>query len=188
VVIATVFLTIIGMTAGYVLGERHHRIVSSDSSGSSPATGPATSNNGSNNGAPNGGSSNGATPAIVPAAPTVAVDGPRCPDAAQKAAAASGSRDLRQIFRIVTDNKTTVWICQDSRGALFYQSHTLVDGQDLPLVQNRNGLFLPGVTRTDNGFQVVDQKGNRFAITRQRLQIFFVDGKVQSDDVAKVEG
>lgn len=187
-VIATVFLTIIGMTAGYVLGERHHRIVSSDSSGSPPATGPGTSNNGSNNGSPNGGSSNGTTPSIVPSAPTVAVDGPRCPDAAQKAAAASGSRDLRQIFRILTDNKTTVWICQDSRGALFYQSHTLVDGQDQPLVQNRNGLFLPGVTRTDIGFQVVDQKGNRFAITRQRLQIFFVDGKIQSDDVAKVEG
>lgn len=127
---------------------------------------------------------------VASSAPTVAVDGPSCPDPAQQAAAVFGSGDLRQIFRIVTKppNTATVWICEDPRGNLFYQSHTLLNGKDLPLKQNSNGLFLPGVARTGSGFEVFDQYQNRFEITRQKFQIFFVSGKVQSDDVAKVEG
>jgi hypothetical protein len=165
VVIATVFLTIIGMTAGYVLGERHRR---NTPTGSTPsqASGAQT---------------------VASSAPTVAVSGPLCPDAAQQAAAATGASDLRQIFMIVTDNKTTVWICEDPSGDLFYQSHTLVNGQDLPLRQNFNGLFLPGVTQAEDGYAVTDQKGNKFQITREHLQISFVSGKVQSNDVDKVE-
>ena len=170
-VIATVFLTIIGMTAGYVLGERHRRstTTSTSSSTSSPTEQTVVGE--------------GATPA-----PSIAVDGPACPDPAQQAAAVLGSGNLRQIFMIVTRNRSTVWICEDPRGQLFYQSHTLLDGRDEPLKQNHNGLFLPGVTRTKSGFEVYDQKKNRFEVSRSRLQIYFVDGRVQSDDVDKVEG
>jgi hypothetical protein len=167
VVIATVFLTIIGMTAGYVLGERHRR---SDSSGRSPTTGSDVSTTAS-------------------AVPTIAVGGPPCPEAAQQAAlAAGGGQDLRQILKITTDNKTTVWICEDQQRNLYYQSHTLTKGQDLPLRQNSNGLFLPRVTRKGDGFEVVDQSGNRFEVGRERLQIYFATGKVESDDVDTVEG
>lgn len=155
------------MTGGYVLGERHRRDTPSTGSTPSHASGAAD---------------------IASPAPTVSVDGPACPDAAQQAAASSGSSDLRQVLMIVTDNKTTVWICEDPAGDLFYQSHTLVNGQNLPLRQNFNGLFLPGVTRSGSGYEVVDQKGNRFQISRERLQISFVSGKVQSNDVDKVEG
>jgi hypothetical protein len=166
VVIATVFLTIIGMTGGYVLGERHRHAAAAESTPSRTS---------------------GVTGVTSPA-PTVSVSGPRCPDPAQQAAAASGSSDLRQILMIVTDNRTTVWICEDPSGDLFYQSHTLVKGQDLPLRQNFNGLFLPGVTRVGDGYEVTDQKGNRFQISRERLQISFVSGKVQSNGVDTVEG
>jgi len=167
VVIATVFLTIIGMTAGYVLGERHRRTASA---GSSPTH-----------------VSRGTT--VTTPAPSVSVDGPDCPaPAEQTAESLYGTRDLKQIFMIVTDNKTTIWICEDPRGALFYQSHTLLGGKDLPLVQNHNGLFLSGVTRNGDGFEVYDQKQNQFEIGRERLQIYFVGGKVQSNDVVKVEG
>jgi hypothetical protein len=168
VVIATVFLTIIGMTAGYVLGERHRR---SEPTGSAQTSQTQAA---------------GAATVSVPA-PTVSVDGPACPTPAQQAAEVYHASDLRQIFMILTANKTTVWICEDPAGNLFYQSHTLLNGQDLPLQQNRNGLFLPGVTRHGDGFEVIDQKGNRFEITRQKFQIYFVNGEVQSNDVAKAE-
>jgi hypothetical protein len=165
VVIATVFLTIIGMTAGYVLGERHHR--------NEPPVPSQTQ-------------STGATTVTAPS-PTVSVDGPACPTAAQESAAVFHTGDLRQILTVLTVNKITVWICEDPAGNLFYQSHTLLKGQDLPLQQNRNGLFLRGVTRRGDGFEVFDQKGNRFEISRQKFQIYFVNGEVQSNDVAKAE-
>jgi hypothetical protein len=169
VVIATVFLTIIGMTAGYVLGERHRRDT------------PNASSPGSGSGAPS-------APSDAASAPTTSVSGPACPDPAQQAAAVLGASRLTQIFKIVTDNRTTVWICEDPRGELYYQSHTLLNGEDKPLQQNRNGLFLPGVTRTGSGFEVYDQYRNHFEISRQKLQIHFVNGKVQSNDVDTAEG
>jgi hypothetical protein len=168
VVIATVFLTIIGMTAGYMLGERHRR--------SEPPVPSQTQTAGAT------------TVTASTPTPTVSVDGPACPTPAQQAAAVYGTSDLRRIFMILTANKTTVWICEDPAGKFFYQSHTLLNGQDLPLQQNRNGLFLPGVTRHGDGFEVFDQKGNRFEISRQKFQIYFVNGEVQSNDVDKAEG
>jgi hypothetical protein len=119
---------------------------------------------------------------------TAAASRPGRPTPAQQAAAVYHTSDLRQIFMILTTNKITVWICEDPAGNLFYQSHTLLKGQDLPLQQNRNGLFLPGVTRHGDGFEVFDQKGNRFEISRQKFQIYFINGEVQSNDVDKAEG
>jgi hypothetical protein len=169
VVIATVFLTIIGMTAGYVLGERHRRDTQSQQS---------------QQGAGQSGSTTEQTATPVPSA-----SGAPCPDAAQEAAAALGVGELGQVLMIKTKSKATVWICQDVAGHLYYQSHTLVKGQDLPLKQNFNGLFLPNVTSTDTGYVVVDQKGNRFVVTRERLQISFAaTHKVESDEVASSVG
>jgi hypothetical protein len=154
------------MTAGYVLGERHRRDTPTGTGPTQPA---------------------GST-SIASSAPSIPVDGPACPDPAQQAAAVYGARDLRQIFMIKTANSSTVWICEDANtGQLFYQSHTLLNGQDVPLQQNKNGLFLPGVTHKGSGYEVYDQKRNRFEITRERLQIFFVNGNVQSSDVDKLE-
>jgi hypothetical protein len=162
VVIATVFLTIIGMTAGYVLGERHHR-----DNQSQPVQ-------------PNSGTTGSG---IVVASPTPTISGTPCPPAAQQAAAALGVGGLSQILMIKTSNKATVWICKDPSGRLYYQSHTLLNGQDLPLQQNFNGLFLPNVTSTDSGYVVFDQKRNKFVVTKKRLQISFINGTVESDDV-----
>lgn len=163
-VIATVFLTIIGMTAGYVLGERHRR----DNQSQQSAQGAGQT----------------ASPTEQAATPEPSASGPPCPDAAQKAAAALGVGELGQVLMIKTKSQATVWICQDAGGNLYYQSHTLVKGRDLPLTQNINGLFLPGVTSTDTGYVVVDQNRNRFVVTRERLQISFAaTGKVESDTV-----
>jgi hypothetical protein len=164
VVIATVFLTIIGMTAGYVLGERHRRDDPSQQSQQSQQTqvaGPATQS-------------------VVTASPAPSISGTACPSPAQAAASALGKGGLSQVLMIKTNNGSTIWICEDPNGGLYYQSHTLVNGQDLALVQNYNGLFLPGVTATDTGYVVLDQKKDRFTVTRKSLQIEFADGRHES--------
>jgi hypothetical protein len=173
VVIATVFLTIIGMTAGYVLGERHRRDGQSQSAGQESTAGTGQ-----------GALTSGST-----AAPEPTISGTPCPDAAQQAAAARGVSGLSQILMIRTANHSTVWICEDPSGQLYYQSHTRVNGQDAPLAQNVNGLFLPGVTSTDAGYVVFDQKHNKFTVTRKHLQITFAaTGKVETDDVDTAVG
>jgi hypothetical protein len=168
VVIATVFLTIIGMTAGYVLGERHRR----DNQQSQGAQGP----------------SQVAQPTEEPAAaPTIS--GTACPQAAQDAAAALGAGGLSQVLMIKTTNHSTVWICRDPNGGLYYQSHTRVNGVDAPLAQNVNGLFLPGVTADGDRYVVYDQKRDKFTVTRKVLEIDFAgDKKPESYDVVSAVG
>jgi hypothetical protein len=158
VVIATVFLTIIGMTAGFVLGERDRK-----------QTGEPTE--------PQETSS-------VP--PTTAVLGPLCPaETIKTAAEAELPTDLHQVLKIVTDNGTTVWICQDGAGSFYYQGKT---GGDSPLVQRTNGLFLTDVTReSDDEYQATDQKGNRFVVNRTQFELHFVTGKEQINKVLEAD-
>ncbi|WP_433301762.1 hypothetical protein ACQP2F_07050 [Actinoplanes sp. CA-030573] len=153
-VIATVFLTIIGITAGFVLGER-------DRSHSQP-----------------GGSETSDT---APVASAPAVDGPLCPDATLETAGQS----LYQVLKIVTADHTTVWICQDANQGLYYQGKT----GDRPLKQHDNGLFLTGVRAVGDGeYEVYDQKGNRFEVTRKRFSLYRADGKRdQSSPVVESE-
>ena len=117
-VIATVFLTIIGMTAGFVLGERHRRTVRT-----SAETTPATTSYG----------------------PTEAASTPSgrlCPEVTRATAAGQGfNSNLRQVFRIVTEHDNVVWICQDPSGNLFYQGVT--GGLDAEIDEGRNALFPP---------------------------------------------
>jgi hypothetical protein len=161
VVIATVFLTIIGMTAGFVLGERDRNQASDPGDTQETSSAP-----------------------IVPSTP--AVDGPLCPDETIKTAADSGlPTDLRQVLKIVTDTGTTVWICQDGAGSFYYQGKT---GGDSPLVQHDNGLFLTDVTReSDDEYQAIDQKGNRFVVSRTQFELHFVTGKEQINKVIAVD-
>jgi hypothetical protein len=165
VVIATVFLTIIGGTFGFMLGERHR------GDGSTPSAGRTTSTQGYTQ--------------PSSAAPT----GPPCPDEAiQFAASQRLPTDLRQIFKIVTNEGSTVWICEDGAGALYFQSKT--GGVDLPLKQGKNGLFLDGVTRVgDDEYKVTARTdGNRFEINRQHLVVHFANGRPdQVDTVISVE-
>jgi hypothetical protein len=98
VVIATVFLTIIGMTAGYTLGQSDH-----SSAQASPET------------------SSGQTPSPV-------MSGKRCPDATLRSAADlyGHAVDLRQRFKITTSS-SVVWICVDAYGRLYYQGNNQKD-------------------------------------------------------------
>jgi hypothetical protein len=165
VVIATVFLTIIGMTAGFVLGERHQdRLQAGDSGTDTQVTVPAST------GEPN-------TEEANTGEPNTAKPGRSCPQESIETAGELGLRtDLRQVTRIVTDNGTTVWICQDGAGALYYQSKT--GGVDADLVQKENGLFLSRVEqRGDGDYRATASNGTEFLVSREQLEVHFADGR-----------
>jgi hypothetical protein len=146
VVIATIFLTIIGGTVGFMLGERHR-----DDDGGGPQETTTTQT------------------AAEP--PSTTPSGQSCPPEAIKLAAT----DLRQVFKIITTNGTTVWICQDSAGSLYYQGKTR--SEDGQLVQGRNGLFLDDVERVgDDDYRAAATNGNTFEINRSELVVHYANG------------
>ena len=156
-VIATVFLTILGMVGGFVLGERR-RAADADRAAQRRVESPTT-------------------------APT----GTACP--AETLATASGqgySAELWQVLRIETDNGTTVWICRDSGGALFYQGKT--GGSDAPLEQDKNGLFLPGVQESGTDeYEVADRAGNQILVSRKLLEVRLARGGRQVHPVVQAD-
>jgi hypothetical protein len=154
VVIATVFLTIMAMTGGFVLGERQR---------------DAQRANG-------GDQVSGDQQTQSPPSPAFTPPGPFCPretrDTAEKLRL---SGELWQVLKIYTDNGSTYWICTDARGTLYYQGKT--GGIDAKLVEGKNGLFLQGVRKvgTDT-YEAYDQKGNRFMITPDLFELTFANG------------
>jgi hypothetical protein len=168
VVIATVFLTIIGMAGGYVLGERHRQNGDDQPSQSQQQQSSPVSD--------------------VPSSAAPTPSGAPCPpEASEKAVEAGRPPQLSQVMKIVTDNHTTVWICRDPAGDLYYQSKT--GGVSGALVQGKNGLFLLNVQKTgsDQYEAYAPNDGNRIEVSRTVLQVRFSNGKVQSNPVTSVE-
>jgi hypothetical protein len=162
VVIATVFLTIIGGTFGFMLGERHR------DDGGTPSAGRTTGTQGYTQ-------PSSAEPTRL-----------ACPkEAIQFAAENQLPTDLTQIFKIITTKGTTVWICQDGAGSLYFQSKT--GGVDKPLVQGKNALFLSTVSQVgENEYEAVATvDGNRFDVNRRQLVVHFTNGN--ADDVQTVK-
>jgi hypothetical protein len=162
VVIATVFLTIIGLAGGFVLGERHRdeKAAAAGRRSAQQTTLP------------------GATP-------EVALPSESCPEETREFAVTQGfAPDLRQVLRVETDNGTVVWICEDPQRQLFYQGKT--GGPDTPLVQNKNALFLPDVTERDGEYVAVARNGNQFLVDRDRLEIRYINGNVETHRVVAV--
>jgi hypothetical protein len=118
VLLAMLFLAIIGGVVGYVAGARvkeHRR----------PEVGQPV---GAAIGDPAG-----------PAAQSSPPRGPRCPPHTEDQA---GAGPLRQLLYLHT-SKSEVWICADAGGQLFYQGHRGKPGQ--PLVEGKTALFLTEV-------------------------------------------
>ena len=158
-VIATVFLTIIGMTGGFVLGERRRGEIAAENQQQQT---PEPS-------------------------PIVTDLGPSCPpEAVAKAEELRGITELYQVLKVQTDNGTTVWICQDGGEKLYYQGKT--GGLDVPLVQNKNGLFLSNVLpQGEDDYLAVADNGNRILVSRKRVEIRFTSGRTQTNKVVSVE-
>ena len=160
VVIATVFLTIIGMVGGFVLGERRRAADIADD-----------------------GQQQQQPEASASPTPT----GSACPPETSATAARLGfPAELRQVFKVETENGTTAWICQDADGALYYQGKT--GGRDAPLVEGENGLFLPDVeARGTDHYAVVADNGSKIEVDRRTLEVTFAGRKRQTARVVRAE-
>ncbi|SNY31115.1 hypothetical protein SAMN05421748_103507 [Paractinoplanes atraurantiacus] len=168
-VIATVFLTIIGMTTGFVLGEKQRRDEAREQEQQQQQQNQQPQES------------------VSPPAPAIAAED-LCPsETLAKARSLGFSDQLRRLHRYVTDRGTVVWICQDPGGRLFYQSKT--GGEQKQLVQGVNGLLLTDAVETgENAYEATAANGNQFFISRKQLKIEFVDGrKDQVDDVVDFE-
>jgi hypothetical protein len=156
VVIATVFLSIIGMSAGLVLGSRHHPRGQADNQGSSYV--PTEQSDDS-------------------------PDATDCPEQMRATARRLGyDVALTEVLRVrVPSTGTTVWICEDVGGRLFYQANK--GGPTARWVEGETALFLPGVVRGEDDYHAKAADGNTFSVNKERLQITFRNGETQSQEV-----
>jgi hypothetical protein len=160
VVIATVFLTIIAMTGGYVLGEQRR-----------------------NDGRSSGGGA--VTPTEV-SSPAFTPPGPFCLDEARRTAEEEGfTSELWQVLKVHVDRgNSTIWICTDRNNNLYYQGWT---NTATPLKQHKNGLFLPKVQDLgDDRYKVVAENGNVLEVSATQLTVTFADGRETQRDKARV--
>jgi hypothetical protein len=146
VVIATVLLSIIGMSAGLVLGSQHKQAqTAAPPSEPGQITAPA-------------------------AAPTTTSSADPCPQQTQVMGQKYGATGVLRIALQLRTKSSTVWICQDDAGKLFY--HANRGGADGEWVEGQTALFMAGVQRDgEGGYTVTASDGNTFSINSHRLYI-----------------
>jgi len=153
VVIATVFLSVIGISAGLALGSYHrsHQQVVSENPPDLYEETPA--------------------PATEPS-------GTACPPEMHDTARIKFGITSRlvQVLRVsAADTGTTVWICRDDSGKLYYQANK--GGEAQRWVEGETALFLPKVTDEDGTYTVVAPDGNSFSVNEQELKVKFKNGR-----------
>ncbi|BCJ51666.1 hypothetical protein Asp14428_31410 [Actinoplanes sp. NBRC 14428] len=143
-VIATVFLSIIGMSAGFALGTRHE----------SPGPGPGAD-----------------TPVVPVTTEPTGNPGIRCPEEMHETALRLGiTAPLTQVMRVRADETgTTVWICEDPGGKLYYQANR--GGQSAKWIEGETALFLADVVREGDTFRATAFDGNTFEVNRSKLRV-----------------
>jgi hypothetical protein len=159
VVIATVFLTIIGMSAGIALAS-WHKSENTDKAGQSSST-----------------------PIVAPASSAPAAE--PCPAQTQTIAQEKGgAQGTLRIVLMLTTKSSTVWICSDADGQLFYQANR--GDADSEWIEGQTALFLTGVQSDGaGGYQVTDANGTTsFSINSTRLRIVHKDGSVETQPAA----
>ena len=165
VVIATVFLTIIGMSAGLVLGAR------AEQSAREPA--PSTQQPVSQE--------------PVTRQPESG-DGPPCPPQSQVQGRLVGAGGVLRVVLQVRTASSTVWICADPDRRLYYHGNR--GGENAEWNEGETALFLPGVVASGDGYRATatDAQGRAtvFEVTRQRLAIRHVDGRTEVQQVRTV--
>jgi hypothetical protein len=147
VVIATTFLSIIGMSVGLLLGSQRDR--------TSTTTTPTD------------------TPTVTVTEETSPPpSGPLCRDETQAAAQGAGvPGPLTRVLRLRTKT-SEVYICRDPAGALYYHANT--GGNTW--IEGKSALFLTGVTGEGDHYEVTATDGTTFSVTRERLLIVHDDG------------
>lgn len=129
--IALIFLAIIGGSLGFILGT-----TGGDPEGSGQQTGDPS------------------TPSVIdtPPAPTTPPSAVPCPEHTEELA----GTELTQVLYVQTE-RSEVWICEDGEGRLFYQGHAGQPGEDL--VEDKNAIFLPDVEKTEYGYRARNSSG-----------------------------
>jgi len=156
VVIATVFLTIIGMSAGIALASWHKgQQQTSQAQGAGTTTDVST------------------TPSAEPCRPETQAIAP--------SQGAHGTLWIKLLLR--TTSRTAVWICEDEAGQLFY--HANRGGEDAEWIEGKTALFMAGVQPDDaGGYEVTASDGTTFSINSSRLYIVHANGKPETQPAA----
>jgi hypothetical protein len=155
VVIATVFLGVIGLSAGLVLSSQHKDQVQGGGTINTPATSPPD------------------TPAST-AEP--------CPKETQTMGVRFGAGGTLRIALKLRTQNSTVWICSDDGGRLYY--HANRGGEEAKWIEGQTALFLPDVQADGDTYRVTATDGTLFTITAKRLEILHKDGKVEVQTAA----
>jgi hypothetical protein len=171
VLIAVVFLAIIGASAGWVIGNRAEVEENAGRTGTQlPAEPPAAEDQGGGGepgddgqgGEPGGGDDGGGEPEVL--------SPDRCPAHTVKLAQENGSSGgLTRVLYIRTA-RAQVWICADDSGTLFYQGHQWP--KDERLVEGTNALFLTDVTRDGQSYVATNRTSigtTVYRVSRERL-------------------
>lgn len=164
VVIATVFLTIIGMSAGLVLGARAER-EAGDATAQAPQTlAPHTQE------------------------PSVRTSRQPCRPETQVLGRRAGANGTLWVVLKVRTVSSTVWICSDADDELYY--HANRGGDEAEWIEDTTALFLPGVVASGGGYRARSTNGDGrvtvFDVTRQRLAIRHGQGKTEIQPVRAV--
>jgi hypothetical protein len=161
VVIATVFLSIIGISAGLVLSTRHEDTPQGAETITpvAPAT-PSTVRTTT-------------TPAGTPA-------GAACRAETQDASQlVGGAGTLTQVLLLKT-RTSVVYICRDEAGSLYYHAN---NGGNT-WIENKTALFLPNVQQDGDEYRATAADGATFSVTRKRLFIVHADGREEVQPAA----
>ncbi|GGQ78284.1 hypothetical protein GCM10010166_55530 [Couchioplanes caeruleus subsp. azureus] len=158
-VIATIFLSVIGMSAGFVLGTRHEAVPVAERS-DAPGT-PDTQ---------------------------VSTDKrTECPEQMQETAERRGiTGTLHQVLRVRTTDlasdtgtETTVWICETPDGALVYQANR--GDEESEWIEGKTALFLTRVTSEGDTYVATADDGNKFFVNMSELRIKTKKGEERHD-------
>jgi hypothetical protein len=169
VVIAAVFLAIIGASVGFVLGARDKPELTGGASpdvqvSQEPSTPP-----------------DGSPPVAEPPAPQPPPDeeepptADRCPGHTWKLAHDAGASGDLALKLYVRTNGSEVWICADSNGRLFYQGHRGQPGERLR--EGDNALFLTDVTAEGDWYVATNSSGDKLTTYRVSPDELVIEGK-----------
>jgi hypothetical protein len=150
VVIATVFLSVIGMSAGLVLSSQDKDQGQPSPVATTPTTAPPT---------------------------TPASSAEPCLTETQQMAQRAGAAGTVRIELKLRTTGSTVWICGDEAGRLYY--HANRGGESAKWIEGETALFLSDVQPDGDGYLVKATDGTLFSINSERLRIVHKDGKVE---------
>jgi hypothetical protein len=157
VVIATVLLSIIGMSVGLVLGSRDKqedvRETQQQQQQQRPDGPDATED-----------------------------DRPQCRPETRDVARRFDVTGTLRVDLLLRTPTSAVWICEDEAGRLYY--HANRGGENARWIEGRTALFLPDVQRRGDEFVVTAPDGTSFSVTRQRLLIVHKDGREEIQEAA----